>query len=450
METHRSMGAADESSKGGGSPMGSSSSEYASSSDLGSDSGSDAGGGSDDGRADPGGHFSESRTAAGTHQPQQSRPFIPALSPPARARVPGLNLSLPQRTPPAVDQGAAPETFRDKSGQSEEPQPERPQRGRPPSAFSPLPSQPKVRRLSSPGCSPQGRFPSTSDAHPRGMDSSAGPSVSLPIDLISNGFALDMEAVGPEGTPPAALTERIASRCVETLGVSAQDLAFYAIEELSPEECQAILLQQQQQGTARRRRIGVCVKPSTFSLSALEDLVNKKQELEIKLEKSEAARESFQNMMQETVEKSANHKLMNLDLDQGNKRLRDRIKSLEALNKALKEEVSKSENMRLNDEKQYRMLKHQFDALSNQVPNNKPQQQQQQQQQQQLMQGPAAGAAVHPALVAVCTPGSQVQTFLDRLMNPEVLDRLDRVLGGLSLSDGTSQDSGSGHNGGVL
>uniref|UniRef100_A0A061R804 Uncharacterized protein n=3 Tax=Tetraselmis sp. GSL018 TaxID=582737 RepID=A0A061R804_9CHLO len=257
-------------------------------------------------------------------------------------------------------------------------------------------------------------------------ESSAGAEGIVAVDLVSTGFQLNLgslEADASQSTQDCSPKEdgldQVRSRCVRSLGISPSDLAFYEIRRLEdgvpiPAGC---------------RHIGVSVKPSLFSLSALEDLLAENQRLSAMAEKSNAALTSLENMTREQAQTFSKEKLRSLELEADNKRMRDRVSSLESHVEALKTELSRSEGLRLMGQKHLTQLQREFEALtcdltaeelSRSVPTSS------------VHAGDGdrhppeafSGASQAPAVFS-----SRMEKVLSRLCSEEVLSRLEKCLG---------------------
>ncbi|GLC60670.1 hypothetical protein PLESTB_001656100 [Pleodorina starrii] len=183
----------------------------------------------------------------------------------------------------------------------------------------------------------------------------------LRVDLVSSAFVLQdcgggraaaAAAGGGGGGGGASTSERIVQRCCSQLGISASELEFFELRPLEegviPESC---------------GRLGVMIRGSAFSLSALEDLLARsKRDGQLATMLEGALRDSSQHAAEakQHAEKLAKQ---NEELAV----LRERLRGLEASNQHLREQLQRSDEHRQLLGGTIRTIKKEFEDFKSRV-----------------------------------------------------------------------------------
>ncbi|GIL78077.1 hypothetical protein Vretimale_7480 [Volvox reticuliferus] len=184
------------------------------------------------------------------------------------------------------------------------------------------------------------------------------------VDLVSSAFVLQGDdpttpgeasiSTSVQGTAVAVASssERIAQRCSAQLGIAPCDLEFFELQPLEsgaiPESC---------------TRVGVLIRGSSFSLSALEDLLARsKRDSQLAGMLEGAIRESSQHAVEakQHAEKLAKQ---NEELAV----LRERLRHLEAVNQHLRDQLQRSDEHRQLLGSTIRTIKKEFEDFKSRV-----------------------------------------------------------------------------------
>mmetsp|Transcript_43281 Transcript_43281/g.110732 ORF Transcript_43281/g.110732 Transcript_43281/m.110732 type:complete len:477 (+) Transcript_43281:398-1828(+) len=262
------------------------------------------------------------------------------------------------------------------------------------------------------------------------------------VDLLSAGFHLKLPqeagagmAAG-EGVNAKALQD-IRTRCVSSLGIAPDDLCFYEMRPLDAQGAPAA-------GQAGARHIAVAVGNSTFSLAALEDLLSDNKKLAAAAERSSGALESLENMMRDQTHTFTRTQLRAAELEADARRLADKVRLLEAEAETLRDQLRRSDQLRLQGQRALDELKHEFESLTQDIAasglspgyvkrNPSPRNSNNQSMRSPRHRPPSAPQAV--GFQQLLMPDSRVTHVLDRLCSEEVLTRLEKCLGSMTGGD---------------
>eukprot|EP00193_Tetraselmis_chui_P009249 CAMPEP_0177756124 /NCGR_PEP_ID=MMETSP0491_2-20121128/2941_1 /TAXON_ID=63592 /ORGANISM="Tetraselmis chuii, Strain PLY429" /LENGTH=485 /DNA_ID=CAMNT_0019271685 /DNA_START=180 /DNA_END=1637 /DNA_ORIENTATION=- len=263
------------------------------------------------------------------------------------------------------------------------------------------------------------------------------------VDLLSAGFHLELSTAGETGGSEAPnidskALDAIRTRCVNSFGISPDDLCFY---EMRPLLSDGASQPDKQPGA---RHIAVAIKHSTFSLGALEDLLAENKRLSAASERSSGALESLENMMRDQTHTFTRTQLRASELEADARRLKDRVRNLEVEAETLRDQLKRSDQLRLQGQKALDELKHEFESLTQDIAAsgispNYPKRNQSPRNNNQSMRSPRLRPPSAPASSAgfqqLLVPDSRVTHVLDRLCSDEVLTRLEKFLGSMSIHE---------------
>jgi len=197
-------------------------------------------------------------------------------------------------------------------------------------------------------------------------------------------------------------------------------------------------------GQAGARHIAVAVGNSTFSLAALEDLLSDNKKLAAAAERSSGALESLENMMRDQTHTFTRTQLRAAELEADARRLADKVRLLEAEAETLRDQLRRSDQLRLQGQRALDELKHEFESLTQDIAasglspgyvkrNPSPRNSNNQSMRSPRHRPPSAPQAV--GFQQLLMPDSRVTHVLDRLCSEEVLTRLEKCLGAMTGGD---------------
>lgn len=180
------------------------------------------------------------------------------------------------------------------------------------------------------------------------------------VQLVSFAFWLEQPvgsadaSHGAVGVPHALAAIR--DNCVKTLGVAAEELKFFELHELSSDTA-----------SSGCTSVGVAVNNSSFSLAALETLMAENKRLTSAAERSSAGLESLGNLVREQHQTVHKAQLLAAEKEAETRRLHDRCRYLEKEVVALRQQLHRSDTLRMQGQMALDELKGEFESLMHNI-----------------------------------------------------------------------------------
>ncbi|GFR44642.1 hypothetical protein Agub_g5931 [Astrephomene gubernaculifera] len=272
----------------------------------------------------------------GLHAMRSEPAFLPETS---RGRPPGLSLPLGQARPASASFSEEAAPLRTRRAPSKPPMLNLAN----PASASPVPSCAPTPAL---GPSREAASRAHSTAH-----AASGPQQQpVRVELVSSAFVLQNDQ--DHDASEASTSDRITQRCSRQLGIAPCDLQFFELRRLDdgviPDSC---------------THVGVMIRGSTFSLSAIEDMLARSKR-----------DDQLTTMLDRALREGAEHKAeARLNAEKLAKQseelavLRERLRSYEASNQHLREQLQRSDEHRQLLGGTIRTIKKEFEDFRSRV-----------------------------------------------------------------------------------
>eukprot|EP01025_Chloroclados_australasicus_P031966 TRINITY_DN3236_c0_g2_i2.p1 TRINITY_DN3236_c0_g2~~TRINITY_DN3236_c0_g2_i2.p1 ORF type:complete len:557 (+),score=112.15 TRINITY_DN3236_c0_g2_i2:1004-2674(+) len=178
------------------------------------------------------------------------------------------------------------------------------------------------------------------------------------VDLTSNAFVLDRRSAerGMGNGRGISVPEMILGRCVKAFGIEQEDLCFYELREVAveniPEDCS---------------HVGVAVRRSGFSLSALEEILMDNRKLQAVAEKNSTVCENLQAELRQKSQDCVRVQLQSAEHEAELKRLKVVVSKMEQENQMIRGQLQRSENLRMQAQRALEDLKKEFECFAQDV-----------------------------------------------------------------------------------
>lgn len=174
----------------------------------------------------------------------------------------------------------------------------------------------------------------------------------LTVELLSSAFSINVASLKSQVNSSDSVRDIISRRCSAGFGVLQEELKFYELKELAAED-----------GLVGCTHIGVMVKNSSFSLTALEDMLAQNKTLTAAAERHAQIIDTIHKDYRESTQNVARLSTRAAEFDVEKKLLHQKCKHLEEENEKLRQQLQHSNDHRHKLYKALSSLRKDFEEL---------------------------------------------------------------------------------------